>query len=164
MPTITQPRIIHSNYPKQCPIVLRVLEKGDSNSDDIETRKESAAAAAASTTLNDDDSLSTSSSSSTINPEQQQQQQQQQPELLAPSAKDLMMMVGTSPRRLFNGAVTATGIALAGNFLGVTSKLLTFVPEETVEATGLDTYYPRGTYIIICIVIMFWVLIAFFIV
>lgn len=44
---------------------------------------------------------------------------------------------------LFNFAFTIQ-VALAGNFLGVTSSLLETVPESTVEATGLDTYYPRG--------------------
>lgn len=76
----------------------------------------------------------------------QQFRQQQEP----PRAKDLMMAMGTTPRRLFLGAASATGIALAGNFLGVTSRLLTLFPEESVEATGLDTYFPRGASIFQC--------------
>jgi len=56
------------------------------------------------------------------------------------------MAMGTSPRRIFLSFVSATGIALGGNFLGVTSRLLTTVPEEQVEAIGIDTYFPRGDY------------------
>lgn len=63
-----------------------------------------------------------------------------------PSAQDLMMAMGTSPRRIFLSFVSATGIALGGNFLGVTSNLLTTLPEDQVEATGIDTYFPRGEY------------------
>jgi hypothetical protein len=54
--------------------------------------------------------------------------------------------MGTNPRRIVLSMVSATGIALAGNLFGVTSNLLTAVPEEQVEATGLDTYFPRGNY------------------
>ncbi|KAL3939228.1 MAG: hypothetical protein SGBAC_006017 [Bacillariaceae sp.] len=54
--------------------------------------------------------------------------------------------MGTNPRRLLLGNLSAAGIALAGNFLGVTSKLLTAVPEEVVEKSYLDTYYPRGDF------------------
>ncbi len=62
------------------------------------------------------------------------------------TATDMMRTLGTSPRRILLSFVSASGIALAGNFLGVTSRLLTFVPEEKVEASGLDTYFPRGDY------------------
>ena len=62
------------------------------------------------------------------------------------SANDMMRAMGTSPRRIFLSVLSASGIALAGNFLGVTSKLLTAVPEEAVEATQLDTYFPRGKF------------------
>ena len=58
--------------------------------------------------------------------------------------EDLMAAMGTNPRRIFVGLLSGTGIALAGNFLGVTSKFLTALPESTVEASGLDTYFPRG--------------------
>lgn len=61
-----------------------------------------------------------------------------------PTAQELMLAMGTNPRRIFMGTISATGIALAGNFLGVTSKLLTALPEDQVEATGIDTYFPRG--------------------
>ena len=63
-----------------------------------------------------------------------------------PSVQDLMLAMGTNPRRIFLGVSSATGIALAGNLFGVTSNLLTGIPEEQVEATGLDTYFPRGNY------------------
>jgi hypothetical protein len=63
-----------------------------------------------------------------------------------PTAQDLMLAMGTNPRRIFMGTLSATGIALAGNFLGVTSKLLTLLPEGQVEAVGIDTYFPRGGY------------------
>jgi len=59
---------------------------------------------------------------------------------------DAMQAMGTSPRRIALSFLSASGIALAGNFLGVTSRLLTSVPEETVEASGLDTYFPRGDF------------------
>lgn len=59
---------------------------------------------------------------------------------------DLMLMMGTNPRRIFLSLSSATGIALAGNLFGVTSNLLTTIPEEQVEASGLDTYFPRGDY------------------
>lgn len=63
-----------------------------------------------------------------------------------PTATEMMTAMGTTPRRIAIGTLTATGIALAGNFLGVTSQLLTAFPEEAVEATSLDTYFPRGDY------------------
>ena len=68
------------------------------------------------------------------------------PEQRSPSAQDLMLAMGTNPRRIVLSLVSATGIALAGNLFGVTSRLLTTIPEEQVEATGLDTYFPRGDY------------------
>lgn len=63
-----------------------------------------------------------------------------------PSMKDLMLAMNTNPRRLAVGTLSATGIALAGNFLGVTSRLLTLWPEESLETTGIDTYFPRGDF------------------
>lgn len=60
------------------------------------------------------------------------------------SNKDLMAALGTSPRRIFLSLSSATGIALAGNLFGVTSRLLTLLPENVVEESGLDTYFPRG--------------------
>lgn len=59
-----------------------------------------------------------------------------------PSSDDLMRALGTNPRRIFLSLTTSTGIALAANFLGVTSNLLGSVPPDIVESTGLDTYYP----------------------
>jgi len=70
-------------------------------------------------------------------------QPQSQP---APSAQDLMLAMGTNPRRIVLSMVSATGIALTGNLFGVTSLLLTAIPEEKLEATGIDTYFPRGDY------------------
>ena len=61
-------------------------------------------------------------------------------------ATDMMRALGTSPRRVALSFLSASGIALAGNFLGVTSSLLTAIPEATVEASGLDTYFPRGDF------------------
>jgi hypothetical protein len=61
-----------------------------------------------------------------------------------PSPQEYMAAMNTSPRRILLSVASASGIALAANFLGVTSKLLETVPESTVEATGLDTYFPRG--------------------
>lgn len=61
-------------------------------------------------------------------------------------ATDVMRAMGTNPRRIALSFLSASGIALAGNFLGITSNLLTAVPEETVEASGLDTYFPRGDF------------------
>lgn len=60
------------------------------------------------------------------------------------SANERMMAMGTNPRRIFLGVSSATGIALLGNFLGITSQLLTLVPESVLEPTGIDTYFPRG--------------------
>jgi len=79
-----------------------------------------------------------------------QQQLQQQQRRSKPrnqlSPQDMMTALGTSPRRLILGNLAASGIALAGNLFGVTSNLLAAIPEETVEATGLDTYFPRGDF------------------
>jgi len=61
-----------------------------------------------------------------------------------PSPQQVMAAMGTSPRRILLSFASASGIALAANFLGITSRLLEAVPESTVEATGLDTYFPRG--------------------
>ena len=62
------------------------------------------------------------------------------------SAREVMLALGTSPRRILLSGLSATGIALAGNLFGVTSRLLMAFSEEQVAATGLDTYYPRGDY------------------
>ncbi|EJK68619.1 hypothetical protein THAOC_10181, partial [Thalassiosira oceanica] len=60
-----------------------------------------------------------------------------------PTPSQMMAMMGTSPRRVFTSAIASTGIALSANLFGVTSSLLTALPEEVVEPTGLDTYFPR---------------------
>jgi PsbP len=62
------------------------------------------------------------------------------------SGSDMMLALGTSPRRIFLGLLSSSGIALGGNFLGITSHLLTLVPEDVVESTGIDTYFPRGEF------------------
>eukprot|EP00977_Amphora_coffeiformis_P029981 scaffold43901_cov183-Amphora_coffeaeformis.AAC.2 len=67
----------------------------------------------------------------------------QQPTL---STRDMMVAMGTSPRRIFLASLSASGIALTGNLFGVTSQLLAALPEDQVAATGLDTYFPRGPY------------------
>lgn len=92
-------------------------------------------------TINGDDSASSSSSEPVPAEPQEFQRRNVPPPSI--SVDQMMLAMGTSPRRLFLGTVSATGIALAGNFLGVTSKLLTAVPEEIVEKTSLDTYFPR---------------------
>jgi hypothetical protein len=60
--------------------------------------------------------------------------------------QQLMNSFGTSPRRIFVSLASSTAIALSANFLGITSKLLEAVPEETVEASGLDIFFPVGDY------------------
>jgi hypothetical protein len=60
------------------------------------------------------------------------------------TASEIMIALGTNPRRILLSTLSAAGIALAGNFLGITSKLLTTIPEDQVEAAGIDTYLPRG--------------------
>ena len=62
------------------------------------------------------------------------------------TAQQVMNALGTNPRRIFLSLTSATGVALAGNLLGITSSLLNMFPEQQVEKTGLDTYFPRGDY------------------
>jgi hypothetical protein len=62
------------------------------------------------------------------------------------TTKKFMDSIGTSPRRIFLSLASSTAIALGANFLGVTSKLLEAVPEATVEASGLDIFFPVGDY------------------
>ena len=45
--------------------------------------------------------------------------------------QSLMRALGTSPRRIFLSILSGTAIALTGNFLGITSTLLTTISEET---------------------------------
>ncbi|KAL7461640.1 hypothetical protein ACHAXS_003386 [Conticribra weissflogii] len=63
-----------------------------------------------------------------------------------PSISDMMKLMGTSPRRIFLSFGTACSIALTANLFGVTSNILSILPEEFSEKTRLDTYYPRGDF------------------
>lgn len=58
----------------------------------------------------------------------------------------VMSIMGTSPRRIFLSLASSTTIAFAANLFGITSNLLSALPEEAVEKSGLDSYYPRGDY------------------
>ena len=57
---------------------------------------------------------------------------------------DVMAAFGTSPRRIFLSFASAGAIALGADFCGVTQGLLSSLPEDVAESTGLDSYYPRG--------------------
>lgn len=70
-----------------------------------------------------------------------------QPDPSNMSSKELMSAIGTSPRRIFLSIASSSAIALAADFGGVTGKILSVLPEDAVEATGLDTYYPRGWFL-----------------
>jgi hypothetical protein len=63
-----------------------------------------------------------------------------------PSPADLMRAMGTSPRRVFLSVLSSTFIAFAANFFGITSNVLSALPESFAEKTGLDSFYPRGDY------------------
>ncbi|KAL7531106.1 hypothetical protein ACHAXR_005809, partial [Thalassiosira sp. AJA248-18] len=63
-----------------------------------------------------------------------------------PSLTQIMSLMGTSPRRVFLSVASSTTIAFAANFCGITSNLLSALPEEAVERSGLDSFYPRGDY------------------
>lgn len=63
-----------------------------------------------------------------------------------PSPLALMRMMGTSPRRIFLSVLSSTFIAFAANLFGITSNLLSALPESFVEKSGLDSFYPRGDY------------------
>ncbi len=63
-----------------------------------------------------------------------------------PSPELMMRAMNTSPRRIFLGSISASAIALTANFCGVTSSLLDNLPEPLVEKSGLDLYYPRGSF------------------
>jgi hypothetical protein len=54
-----------------------------------------------------------------------------------------MQMMGTSPRRVFSSVTASTAIALVANLFGVTSNVLSELPEEFSEQSGLDYIYPR---------------------
>ena len=78
------------------------------------------------------------------NGKQQRQLQKQPQQGGMMSSRDIMNALGTSPRRIVLSLVSSSAIALGGNLFGVTSWVETLFPEEAVEATGLDTYFPRG--------------------
>lgn len=59
---------------------------------------------------------------------------------------DSMLALGTNPRRIVLSLLSGAGIGLVGNLFGVTSSLLEAIDEDIVTATGLDTFYPRGSY------------------
>ena len=108
--------------------------------------------AAGPATKTDDDSSSTTGSTPATTPasapvlsKTPATESQQQPPR-SPSTRDMLRALGTSPRRILLSGLSAAGIALAGNLFGVTSRLLTYLPEDQVAATGLDTYFPRGDY------------------
>ncbi len=76
-----------------------------------------------------------------LSSQQQQQQQQLKP---VPTPELFMRAMNTSPRRIFLSTISSSAIALTANFCGVTSNILSAIPESTVEKTGLDSFYPRG--------------------
>lgn len=61
-----------------------------------------------------------------------------------PTPELMMRAMNTSPRRIFLSALASSAIAISSNFCGVTSYILAGLPENTVEKTGLDIFYPRG--------------------
>lgn len=62
------------------------------------------------------------------------------------NSSQMMTALGTSPRRIFLGTASSAAIALAADFGGVTGKVLSMLPEDLAESSGLDTYYPRGKF------------------
>lgn len=107
-------------------------QKNDDNS--ITTVKIESTGAENSPIQSSDENVATSNSSSTPSP----------PPVSRPTPELMMRALNTSPRRIFLGTLTSSAIALTSNFCGVTSNILTAVPETTVEKTGLDLFYPRG--------------------
>jgi hypothetical protein len=61
------------------------------------------------------------------------------------SRRDIMNALGTSPERIALSFASSGLIALAANLFGITSGVLTVLPDDLVESTGLDGYYPRGS-------------------
>ena len=55
-----------------------------------------------------------------------------------------MHMMGTSPRRVFLSVASSTAIALIANLFGITSNILSQLPEDISEKFGLDYVYPRN--------------------
>jgi len=79
-------------------------------------------------------------------------QQQSTPKQISSTDSDytpqqLLSLMGTSPRRIFLSLTTSTAIAVTTNLFGITSNILSIIPEDTVEKLGgIDTFYPRGNY------------------
>eukprot|EP00580_Thalassiosira_gravida_P002761 CAMPEP_0201599498 /NCGR_PEP_ID=MMETSP0492-20130828/922_1 /ASSEMBLY_ACC=CAM_ASM_000837 /TAXON_ID=420259 /ORGANISM="Thalassiosira gravida, Strain GMp14c1" /LENGTH=400 /DNA_ID=CAMNT_0048062081 /DNA_START=32 /DNA_END=1234 /DNA_ORIENTATION=- len=103
--------------------------------------------------INKEDPLAEESTVADTQQTQQQRQQQQtrqqfrgnnNPDPYSPA--QIMSIMGTSPRRIFLSLSSSTAIALAANFFGITSNVLSALPPEFGEKSGLDTYYPRGDY------------------
>lgn len=61
-----------------------------------------------------------------------------------PTPALMMKALNTSPRRIFLSTLASSAIAVTSNFCGITSNILAQFPEETVEKTGADLFYPRG--------------------
>jgi len=73
----------------------------------------------------------------------QQTREQRKPSV---SVNEAMQLMGTNPRRILLSMAASSAIAFGTNFLGGTSKLLQALPEDVVEKSGLDIYYPRGEF------------------
>lgn len=75
-----------------------------------------------------------------------QQKSQQVRQSGAPAPFDIaqaMRMMGTSPRRIFISTASSLAISLAANLFGLTSSILSKLPEDFSEQSGLDYVYPR---------------------
>jgi len=103
--------------------------------------------------INNDNEVSLAEESTVADTQQTQQQRQQQQTQQQFSDRNnnysptqIMSIMGTSPRRIFLSLSSSTAIALAANFFGITSNVLSALPPEFAEKSGLDTYYPRGDY------------------
>lgn len=98
----------------------------------------------------DDDTIASNTSSSGTtsknNPQQTYQNVTPNNDSSSIPPQLLMRSLNTSPRRIVLGTLSASVIALTGNFGGITSFLLEKLPETTVEKSGLDQYFPRGNY------------------
>jgi len=130
----------HNNHPRG--VLFSALQESDDNSSD---KVESSISEGSTTT--------TTTTQQTMAQEQQQPEQPQQPQQRSnnnptkdQSITQAMALMGTSPRRIFLSLTSSTTIALAANIFGITSNLLSALPEEAVEASGLDSFYPRGEY------------------
>eukprot|EP00551_Chaetoceros_affinis_P012432 CAMPEP_0203676280 /NCGR_PEP_ID=MMETSP0090-20130426/24164_1 /ASSEMBLY_ACC=CAM_ASM_001088 /TAXON_ID=426623 /ORGANISM="Chaetoceros affinis, Strain CCMP159" /LENGTH=371 /DNA_ID=CAMNT_0050542795 /DNA_START=104 /DNA_END=1219 /DNA_ORIENTATION=+ len=93
----------------------------------------------------DDSSTPTGEKPLQISPPPQPAVSRPRPTSISTPTPELMMRaLNTSPRRIVLSSLASSAIALTANFCGVTSNILTQIPESTVEQTGLDTFYPRG--------------------